>query len=199
MDNQQELEQKNITIAGIEDKGWGISLIDEKGLKYNVSKFLKGTQNETKAFQVLKGLPGYGMGMQKCVKFATVPNQQGGQSRYVRIIGELEQPQVNQTYATPPVYTNTAFKTPTVANLAPKAIINSQSDEIRSNVALKMVSEILAAGVVPISEWQTWADAFYNYKPNQTHEIIKKLQEAGLTKQMTEDEEIANAVQNIPF
>ena len=46
--NNQELEQKNITIAGVEDKGWGISLTDEHGLKYNISKLLKGTQNETK-------------------------------------------------------------------------------------------------------------------------------------------------------
>jgi hypothetical protein len=175
----QELEQKNITISGIEDTGWGIKLKDEKGLNYNVSKFLKGTQNETKAFQVLKVLPGYGMGMVKSVKFATVPNSQGGLSRYVRIIGE---PQETAGNATPGV------KMPYKPVLSDKVAYvgagqSNQSEEIRANVALKMVSEILSAGVVPITEWRKWADEFYNFKPNSTQELDKfkaSLHEAGI-------------------
>lgn len=179
---QNDLESKNITIAGIEDKGWGISLIDEHGLKYNVSKFLKGTQNETKAFQVLKTLPGYGMGMKKCVKFATVPNQQGGQSRYVRIIGEVEENTGNATNTHyPPKNTATGQTSGKTGFVAGRQ--TNQDDSIRQNVVLKMVSEILAAGVVPITEWEMWANTFYNYKPVNrfNNSIEQKLQEAGLT------------------
>ena len=193
---QNDLEQSNITITGIEDKGWGISLVDEKGLKYNVSKYLKGTQNETKAFQVLKTLPGYGMGIKKCVKFATVPNSQGGQSRYVRIIGEVEAEQAQSL--------KTVQNTSYTPNLASGAIIQptpprqtNQSGEIRSNVALKMVSEILAAGVIPLDQWELWANNFYFYQPNKP--MIKKLQEAGLTSEQKNEISLEDEVKNIPF
>jgi hypothetical protein len=87
----ENLEQKNITISGVEDVQWGVKITDEKGLKYNVPKTLKGTETETKAFQVLKGMAGYGIGKEVSVKFATTPNGQGGQSRYVRIIASPEE------------------------------------------------------------------------------------------------------------
>ena len=184
-----ELEIKNITIAGVEDVQWGVKLTDEKGLKYNISKFLKGTQNETKAFQVLKTLPGYGIGLQKCVKFATVPNSAGGQSRYVRIIGEVEEDTGDSHNV---VYQP---KTSPQGKFSDKiGSVASQSDDIRANVALKMVSEILSAGVVPITEWQKWADAFYNYVPNDKP-IMEKLNEAGLTKAQEDDINLSE----IPF
>ncbi len=87
----QQLEVKNIKISGAEDVQWGIKLKSENGGTYNVSKTLKDKPNEeTKAWQAIKDLPGYGMGLEKCLKFVTVDNKQGGKSRYVRIIGEPE-------------------------------------------------------------------------------------------------------------
>ena len=46
-------------------------------------------------------------------------------------------------------------------------INNGKSNDIRANVALKMVSEILAGGQIPLSDWKLWADNFYNYNPNK--------------------------------
>lgn len=194
--NDQELESKNILISGIEDKGWGISISDAKGLKYNIPKFLKGTQNETKAFQVLKALPGYGIGVSRCVKFATVSNSQGGTSRYVRIIGEVEeegQKAINTHYE--PKQASTGLPGAYKAIVEPKQ--TSQSDEIRQNVVLKMVSEILAAGVIPLDQWKEWADKFYFYSP--TKPIMQKLNEAGLTKSQEEEISLEDQVKDIPF
>lgn len=83
-----ELQQANITISGVEYLSWGLKIKDEKGLIYNVSRFLKGTQTETVAYKTLSALPQNGVGLTKCFKFAVVPNNQGGQSRYVRIVEE---------------------------------------------------------------------------------------------------------------
>jgi len=41
-----------------------------------------------------------------------------------------------------------------------------KNDDIRANVSLKMVSEILAAGKIEIGDWEMWANAFYHYKPS---------------------------------
>lgn len=97
------LTQKNIKISGVEDVQWGLKIKDEQGAIYNVPKTKKGTQIETVAFQALKNLQGYGMGMDKCFKFALVPNQAGGESRYVRMITEpeLEQFQGNSPLPSP--------------------------------------------------------------------------------------------------
>ncbi len=91
MDNQ--LQQANITISSAEFTDWGLKIKDERGLIYNVSQYKKGTQEETFAYQAITSLPKNGLGLRKCVKFAVVPNSQGGNSRYVRIV---EQPTLDQ-------------------------------------------------------------------------------------------------------
>ena len=93
MENQP-LESKNIKISSVEDVGWGIKLKGEDGAVYNVSKFKKekvdGLDVKTVAWKTLEMLAGYGMGLTKNIKFATVPNNHDGTSRYVRMIGEPE-------------------------------------------------------------------------------------------------------------
>ena len=86
-----ELEQKNITIASVETLEWGFKVSDSQNLKYNISQYKKGTQDQTVAYTSLIALNKNGLGMTKCFKFVTVPNSQGGKSRYVRIIGEPEE------------------------------------------------------------------------------------------------------------
>jgi hypothetical protein len=95
MDNQ--LQQANITISSAEFTNWGLKIKDEKGLIYNISQYKKGTQDETMAYVAITSLPKNGLGLRKCVKFAVVPNSQGGQSRYVRII---EEPAIQASQAT---------------------------------------------------------------------------------------------------
>ena len=86
MENQ-ELQQQNIVISEVLQTNWGFKIKDAGGLTYNLSATKKdGTP--TKAYQALIALPNNGMGMTKCFKFAVVANNQGGQSRYVRIIME---------------------------------------------------------------------------------------------------------------
>jgi len=53
-----------------------------------------------------------------------------------------------------------------------QAIREEKSDGIRENVALKMVSELLAAGCIPLDQWKEWTDNFYHYKPNNTDKIL---------------------------
>jgi hypothetical protein len=186
----KDLEQSNITIAGVEDVNWGIKITDEKGLKYNVPKTLKGTETETKAFQVLKVMAGYGIGKQVSVKFATTPNGQGGNSRYVRIIAQPEENSGNVSNGVNQVKTpNLSLKSPKTGYVAGG---QSNSDDIRANVSLKMVSECLAAGIIPLNEWREWADRFYNYNPSRTGQVAK---EPILTP---EQEEEIN-VEGIPF
>ena len=81
-DQKQELA----SISSVEDVGWGIKLKNDKGMTFNVSKMLKDQSAETKAWQVLKNLPGYGMGTQQNLQYVETPNSQGGTSRYVRMI-----------------------------------------------------------------------------------------------------------------
>lgn len=88
-----ELEQKNINIASVETLVWGFKVSDEHNLKYNISQYKKGTKDETVAYKSISALNKNGLGMTKCFKFVTVPNSQGGKSRYVRIIGEPEEAQ----------------------------------------------------------------------------------------------------------
>ena len=44
-----------------------------------------------------------------------------------------------------------------------------KSDDIRANVALKMTSEIIAAGIIPLQDWRKWTDEFYDYKPGSAN------------------------------
>lgn len=101
----QELEQKNIIISGIETLDWGIKITDEKGLKYNVPEFKKGTEEKTIAYKFLASLPKMGLNLNKCIKFISVPNSQGSQSRYVRIITEPIDEQGQTKYISPAIKT----------------------------------------------------------------------------------------------
>jgi hypothetical protein len=99
MDNQ-ELQQRNIIISEVALQDWGLKIKDEKGLVYNISS-TKKDGSPTVAYQAITQLPNNGMGLNKCFKFAEVPNKQGGTSRYVRIITEpVEQGQPTQ-YVSP--------------------------------------------------------------------------------------------------
>lgn len=100
MENK-ELEQKNIIISNVGMESWGFKITDEKGLKYNVSEFKKDTKEQTVAYKYLSELPKYGLGLNKCFKFVTVKNNQGGQSRYVRIVSEPEIGEQKSTFVSP--------------------------------------------------------------------------------------------------
>jgi hypothetical protein len=54
-------------------------------------------------------------------------------------------------------------KTSSPARTQPK--LDVKDDDIRANVALKMVSELIASGKVELDKWKFWADTFYHYKP----------------------------------
>lgn len=120
MDNN-ELQASNITISAVEQLTWGIKIKDEKGLVYNIAQFLKGTQTETKAYSALMALADNGMNQQKCFKFAVVPNNQNGTSRYVRIIME---PQDN--ISTP---SQTAQNTTNTQNTPPQPVYTEKTED----------------------------------------------------------------------
>jgi hypothetical protein len=82
----EEQKVETIKIASVEDVGWGVKIKSENGMTFNIPKTLKDSTEETKAWQVLKDLQGYGMGMTKTLKYVETPNKQGGTSRYVRMI-----------------------------------------------------------------------------------------------------------------
>jgi hypothetical protein len=79
-------KQEVVAISSVEDVGWGVKLKNDKGMTFNVPKMLKDQSAETKAWQVLKNLPGYGMGTQQNLQYVETPNSNGGTSRYVRMI-----------------------------------------------------------------------------------------------------------------
>jgi len=89
MENEQNQEDKVITISSAEFTTWGIKVKDEKGLVYNIPQFKKGTTEETKAFHTISKLPNLGMNLKKLFRFVNVVNSQGGNSRYVRMIGDI--------------------------------------------------------------------------------------------------------------
>jgi hypothetical protein len=95
-----ELQLNNITVSSVELTSWGLKIKDEKGLIYNISRYKKDTQEETVAYQYISKLPNNGMGMKLGMKFATVRNSQGGESRYVRIIGDWDNSRPVQTQPT---------------------------------------------------------------------------------------------------
>lgn len=97
---KKDLEQKNIIISSVEATTWGFKVTDEKGLKYNVSE-TKQDGSQTVAYKTLSELPKNGLGLNKCFKFATVPNKNGGNSRYVRIISEPEEAGESTRYVSP--------------------------------------------------------------------------------------------------
>lgn len=41
-----------------------------------------------------------------------------------------------------------------------------RENDIRENVALKMVSELVSAGKIDLAQWELWANKFYFYKPS---------------------------------
>jgi hypothetical protein len=84
--NDNELQQAMITISSSEFTNWGLKIRDEKNLIYNIPQFKKGTNEETAAYKYITNLPKNGVGLTKGVKFVVVPNNQGGQSRYIRIM-----------------------------------------------------------------------------------------------------------------
>jgi len=51
-----------------------------------------------------------------------------------------------------------------------------KADDIRANVVLKMVSEIIAGGKLNLGDWEDWANIFYNYRPR----IIVTVNEASV-------------------
>jgi len=56
---------------------------------------------------------------------------------------------------------------PVSTQVARAGIVKDNGNEIRANVALKMVSEIVAAGKIDLVHWEDWANKFYHYKPSQ--------------------------------
>jgi hypothetical protein len=153
-----------------------VKITDEKGLKYNVPKTLRGTETETKAFQVLKSMAGYGIGKQVSVKFATTPNGQGGQSRYVRIIASAEKNTENVSN-----YQNQS-KTPINAKQSDKKpIIEPDWDKISwGKCKYGFLIELLKLGK-PLKDAEIiaedWADASMRKLKDNTNEILTKEQE----------------------
>lgn len=87
---ENDLQEADVLISAVEFTNWGLKIKDEKGLVFNIAQFKKGTEQETVAFQELMKLPKNGMGLKKRLKFASVANSQGGNSRYVRMINDID-------------------------------------------------------------------------------------------------------------
>jgi hypothetical protein len=86
MENQP-LEEKIITISEATVLDWGIKLKDQQGLVYNVPATTRAGK-ETAAIKGLTSLENNGIGKSVLIKFVTVDNKQGGQSRYARVISQ---------------------------------------------------------------------------------------------------------------
>jgi len=110
MENNQPLEQKNIIITEVQTLDWGLKVKDEKGLVYNIPELKKGTQEKTMAYSALALLPKNGLNLNKCFKFVTVPNNQNGQSRYVRVITEPADNLGETKYVSPQAQRNVEVK-----------------------------------------------------------------------------------------
>jgi len=88
MEEQKQI-RNDVLISGVETTNWGLKIKDEKGLVYNIPQYKKGTEEETVAYQKLTKLPRNGINLKKTFSFVSVENSQGGQSRYVRNIGDI--------------------------------------------------------------------------------------------------------------
>jgi hypothetical protein len=154
------MNETTITILEISDNG---SQLKVKGQgqdgthTYSVFK-AKSDGGETQAYSLLKTKQ---VGQQ--ITFAWKEyhgTRQTGEtyiSRTVNISKEATQ-QVNYQAPQAPVE---KYYSPT----PPKPFQSNKEDDIRANVALKMVSEIIAGGKIDIKDWKVWADTFYHYKP----------------------------------
>jgi hypothetical protein len=86
---------------------------------------------------------------------------------------------------------------------------NNQTEDIRANVALKMTSELIAAGKAELKDWKKLADTFYHYKPAFATPPVSPAKDIASTRQsyneqmsqeepkFPEEEEII--VKDIPF
>lgn len=84
-----ENQTQDVIISGVELTTWGMKIKNENGAVFNVPQYKKGTTEETVAYKILKSLPNNGMNLKKTLTFVTAPNSQGGNSRYVRNITDI--------------------------------------------------------------------------------------------------------------
>ena len=90
------------------------------------------------------------------------------------------------------------------SQVATKGIVNDiqdkKTDDIRANVALKMVSELGATGQININEWEEWANKFYYYSPSKMSlEQIKQSVGGVETKETYQDPNDEIEIKSIPF
>lgn len=172
-----QLQQEVITIASAEFTNWGLKVKDQKGLIFNISQFKKDTQEETVAYKTITSLPKNGLGMTKLFKFAVVPNNQGGQSRYVRIIEESSNNAPQATEApyraeTPKVVSNSTQAKNNVDWGKIEGYNEVKTDSMREMGAKRTAGEyaniMLQVGAIQPEQWfdtfNNMAHQIYNHK-----------------------------------
>ena len=66
-----------------------------------------------------------------------------------------------------PVNTPIQPKTAPQVNLGANTPIANKNSDIRENVVLKMISEIISAGKIDLKDWKYYANEFYFYTPEK--------------------------------
>lgn len=92
---------------------------------------------------------------------------------YIAYKNKKSQPQPPRSYQTP----------------QPPQVKSNQNEDIRANVALKMTSELIAAGKAELKDWKKLADTFYHYKPAFTTPPVSPAREIASTRK-TGDEQV---------
>lgn len=49
----------------------------------------------------------------------------------------------------------------------PVVPVKTTANDIRENVVLKMISELVSAGKIQLDQWESWANNFYYYEPKK--------------------------------
>jgi len=80
-------------------------------------------------------------------------------------------------------------------------IVKSNANDIRENVVLKMISEIVASGKIELKDWEFWANKFYFYKPSnvpaQLKQFIKPTEQNQKLEYMPPQEAVSEAPQYV--
>jgi len=175
-----ELLNKQIKVSEIKVNQGNIKIVDGQGLTYTIWE-TKKDGDKTVAYKTYEGL-GNIMGKSLEIGYdeKDIPESQGkyrniktmklvagenmGVGQGINLTTPLERPQSN--FKPSSTLTNERPQQENTYNQEiDKKALPTQSQEIRANVALKMVSEIIASGQIGLEEWKKYADEFYNYKP----------------------------------
>lgn len=174
---------------------------DENGDKYTLWKTSKdknsGDIRESAAYGSFKELEYGGDGQTIGIVYAeeqkSFVNDANKTINYTERTVRLLKPSSEIKENTPP----TTYVSPNMQGGANTAIKQpSTNDSIRENVALKMVSEIIASGKMELTEWKKWADEFYHFKPSEKSQEKPQEKTKGMAS-ISDEGEIQ--VSEVPF